>query len=208
MRIFFKTLLAVFILGFIYLLSASSSFASAPTVAGHTNGSTSTSGNSVSLTSWTPSSSDVIILKVSLKGSQTVSSVSGNGAAWSKVLGASSTNPSGSMETWLGTSPDGNAGQITVTLSGNTNGIAAIAVRVSGASTSLDATNVVKSNGQNASVSLTTSGNDRLLIGTLFTDRSSISYTTQSGETQEDTVAGGSGPGVFQTFRKRGILGR
>ena len=96
---------------------------------------TGTSVASVSLTSWTPASNELVLLAVATRSTVSVSSVAGNGLTWVNVLDIQDGQNQCRLSVWraMGASPS--AGQITATLSGTATAVAAEATCFSGIDT-------------------------------------------------------------------------
>ena len=105
--------------------------ATAETVSG-----TATSASSISAASWTPGANDLILVWVACRSTVTVSSVSGNGITFSKVV-EDLESPQGqcTLSLWRGMATSPSAGQITATLSGTANAAVIVAHRITGADT-------------------------------------------------------------------------
>ncbi len=105
--------------------------ATAETVSG-----TATSASSISAASWTPGANDLILVWVACRSGITVSSVSGNGITFSKVV-EDLESPQGqcTLSLWRGMATSPSAGQITATLSGTANAAVMVAHRITGADT-------------------------------------------------------------------------
>ena len=105
--------------------------ATAETVSG-----TATSASSISAASWTPGANDLILVWVACRSGITVSSVSGNGITFSKVV-EDLESPQGqcTLSLWRGMATSPSAGQITATLSGTANAAVIVAHRITGADT-------------------------------------------------------------------------
>jgi len=153
---------------------------------------TATAANSVAPSSWTPSANDLILVWVACRSGITVSSVSGNGITFSKVVeDLESPQNQCTLSLWRGMSASPSTGAITATLSGTANAAVIQAHRISGAITT--GTNGADAIGASAiantgatdtnapSVTLTTTAaNSRCYGGA--THRSQV-YSAGSGET-------------------------
>jgi len=95
-----------------------------------------TSGNSFLLPSWTPQANELVLVMVAMRGQSIVPSLSGNGLTFVEITRKDDVQGVGRVIVFraMGASPS--SGQITVTVTGNTKPVAAIAMRVSGTDTS------------------------------------------------------------------------
>lgn len=106
--------------------------ATAETVSG-----TATSASSISAASWTPGANDLILVWVACRSGVTVSSLSGNGITFAKVVeDLQSPQNQCTLSLWRGMSASPSTGQITATLSGTAIAAIMVAHRISGADTS------------------------------------------------------------------------
>lgn len=151
-----------------------------------------TSASSVATASWTPSANDLILVWVACRSGVTVSSVSGNGITFSKVV-EDLESPQGqcTLSLWRGMSASPSAGQITATLSGTANAAVMVAHRITGTDTggtngsgAIGASaiaNTGASDTASPSASLTTTAaNSRVYGGATHRNRT---YTVGTGET-------------------------
>lgn len=95
-----------------------------------------TSGDSFTLTSWTPAANDLILVSVAQRDESIAISVSGNGLTFVEVYNIDNTQGQNGIALFraMGASPS--TGQITVTVTGNTKPVVAVASRFSGCDTS------------------------------------------------------------------------
>ena len=138
---------------------------------------TATSSTTLSLSSWTPSANDLIIVWVAIRKTVTVSSISGNGLTFVNVAGATrqGTQNQERLECWRAQGVSPTTGQITITFSGTAVAAVAVAHRIAGASAlgtnGSDAVEVAASADTGAtdtaspSVSITTATANSLVIG-------------------------------------------
>ncbi|MDZ7355744.1 MAG: hypothetical protein ONB55_21705 [candidate division KSB1 bacterium] len=92
-----------------------------------------TTGDSLSLTSWTPGANELVVVFIAQRDElKTVQSVTGNGITFSKVRDIDNIQGQNGLEVWQGMSANPSTGQITVTFSGNTKPVMAVACRFSG----------------------------------------------------------------------------
>ncbi len=95
-----------------------------------------TSVSSISASSWTPSANDLILVWVACRSGVTVSSMSGNGITFAKVVeDLQSPQNQCTLSLWRGMSASPSTGQITATLSGSAAAAIMVAHRISGADT-------------------------------------------------------------------------
>lgn len=96
------------------------------------------SGNTVTLTSWSPSSWDLILLAVACRddGSGLVTGVSGNGLIWSLVRSIANDDNESRLRIYRAQGSAPTTGSIVVTLSGNTSPVMCVATRFAGCDTS------------------------------------------------------------------------
>ena len=173
--------------------------ATAETVSG-----TATSASSISAASWTPGANDLILVWVACRSTVTVSSVSGNGITFSKVV-EDLESPQGqcTLSLWRGMATSPSAGQITATLSGTANAAVMVAHRITGADTggtngsgAIGASAIANTGATDTaspSVSVTTTAaNSRVYGGATHRSRT---YTVGTGETaiSLNTTAGTAG---------------
>lgn len=94
------------------------------------------SGNSVSLTSWTPGSNELVLLAVCQRDEAITPTASGNGLTFVAIAHLDQTEANCGMSLFraMGSSPT--TGQITVTVTGNTFPVMCVATRFSGVDTS------------------------------------------------------------------------
>lgn len=90
-------------------------------------------GDSLSLTSWTPGANELVVVFIAQRDElKTVQTVAGNGITFSKVRDIDNIQGQNGIEVWKGLSANPSTGQITVTFSGNTKPVMAVACRFSG----------------------------------------------------------------------------
>lgn len=95
-----------------------------------------TTGDSFLLPSWTPQANELVLVQVSMRGQSIVPSLSGNGLTFVEITRKDDVQGVGRVIVFRAMSASPSTGQITVTVTGNTKPVAAIAIRVSGADTS------------------------------------------------------------------------
>lgn len=94
------------------------------------------SGDSFLLPSWSPQANELVLVQVSMRGQSIVPALSGNGLTFVEVARKDDVQGVGRVILFRGMSASPSSGQITVTVTGNTKPVAAIAIRVSGVDTS------------------------------------------------------------------------
>ena len=95
-----------------------------------------TTGTTVTLPAWTPAPNDLILLSVAQRDESKAITVSGNGLTWTQIANVDNVQGQGGISLWRAQGPAPTSGQITVTVTGNTLPVVAIAQRFSGVSTS------------------------------------------------------------------------
>lgn len=94
------------------------------------------SGDSFLLPSWTPQANELVLVQVSMRGQSIVPGLSGNGLTFVEVNRKDDVQGVGRVILFRAMEASPTTGQITVTVTGNTKPVAAIAIRVSGTDTS------------------------------------------------------------------------
>ena len=144
-----------------------------------------TSGNTLTLTSWTPGSYDLCLLAVASRedGSSLVSSVSGNGLIWTLVRSIRNDDEECRLRVYraMGSAPT--SGVITIGLSGNSAPVVAVAVRLTGCDTSgVNGSGAVETSTYDNGPS--GSNNDMLKsITTISTNAWAVAFGTHRSET-------------------------
>jgi hypothetical protein len=153
------------------------------------------SGSSISLTSWTPSANDLILVGVALLDeTDSVSSINGNGLTFSLVTSATSSNYR--MEVWKAQGASPSSGQITVNMTSGGSNVFAIATRFSGVDTITNVEDSASATGSNDNdmlvTGITASGSGSWIVG--FGTHGNDVLTVPSGETAiliNQSVGGG-----------------
>lgn len=160
------------------------------------------SGTSVSLTSWTPGSNELVLVAVALRDETISPSLSGNGLTFVEVANVDNVQGQNGINLFraMGSSPS--TGSITVTLTGNSTPVFARAYRFSGVDTSgTNGSGAVEASATNAGPA--TDNDDMLQAVTTVTDDAwavafgthrAGTFTTPAGETTlniNDTVGSG-----------------
>ena len=151
-----------------------------------------TSVSSISASSWTPSANDLILVWVACRSGVTVSSMSGNGITFAKVVeDLQSPQNQCTLSLWRGMSASPSTGQITATLSGSAAAAIMVAHRISGADTggsngsgaigasAIANTGATDTNTPSVDIT-TTAANSRVYGGATHRQRT---YTVGTGET-------------------------
>ena len=151
-----------------------------------------TSVSSISASSWTPSANDLILVWVACRSGVTVSSLSGNGITFAKVVeDLQSPQNQCTLSLWRGMSASPSTGQITATLSGTAIAAIMVAHRISGADTggsngsgaigasAIANTGATDTNTPSVDIT-TTAANSRVYGGATHRQRT---YTVGTGET-------------------------
>lgn len=149
-------------------------------------------GNSLALESWSPQDNELLLLFIAQRNEEIAPSVSGNSLTWVEVMNRDNVQGQCGISIWRAMgSPS--SGQITITVTGNTTPVLAIACRVSGVDTSgengagaVEATAyndgpAVDNNDMKESITTLTDGATVLAFGTHRT----VTFTTPAGQ---DTV--------------------
>ncbi len=92
-----------------------------------------TSGESVSLTSWTPQAGELVLLFVAQRDETVSIGVSGNGLSWTELQNCDNVQGQCGVAVWKGEGASPTSGQITVTATGNAKPVVCAALRISGA---------------------------------------------------------------------------
>lgn len=148
-------------------------------------------GSSFTLTSWTPASNDLVLVWVLMNDLTITPSLSGNGLTFVEVLNVTNTNSVARGWLFRAMKSNPSSGQITVTITGNTQNAAAIGVRFSGCDISgSDGSGAVESSASEAGPA--TANNDQLAsvitvtnqaLAVAFSLRQSTVFTVPGGET-------------------------
>ncbi len=93
------------------------------------------SGSTVTLPSWTPGANDLILVSVAQRDESKAISVSGNGLTFTEIANVDNVQGQGGISLWRAQGGAPTAGQITVTISGNTLPVVVEAQRFSGVDT-------------------------------------------------------------------------
>ena len=152
-----------------------------------------TAVSSFTLASWTPGANEFVDVAISLRDRPigvTVTGVSGNGITFALVAAIEGTQDQERSERWRGQIASPSTGQITVTLSAACNAASAVAHSISGAAIGNNGADAVDAfatadtgaTDTNApSVNVTTTGADRLVIGSC-SHRAAV-FSVGAGET-------------------------
>lgn len=134
-----------------------------------------TSTSSISLSSWTPASNDLILVWVAVRQTVQATGVSGNGITFNRVFQHNDQQNQVNLSLWRGMSASPSSGQIIVTLASSAAAVIAQAHRISGAPTTgtngSDAIAAYASadtgvtDNTSPSVNITTSISNSLIIG-------------------------------------------
>lgn len=104
-------------------------------------------GDSFTLTSWTPGSNELVLVTVALRDTAITPTCSGNGLNFVQVAIVDNTQGQNSIALFRAMDASPSTGQITVTVTGNTNPVSAMASRLSGVDTSgTDGSGAVEAN--------------------------------------------------------------
>jgi hypothetical protein len=138
-----------------------------------------TTGDTSTLTSWTPASNELILLFVAMRDESITPTAAGNGITFSQIHKVNNVQNLGALTVFRGLDASPSTGQITVTHTGNTDTVSCIATRFSGIDTS-------GSNGSGAIGNTATDtgpdpDDDDMLIG--YSRAATISDPPASGET-------------------------
>lgn len=151
-----------------------------------------TSGDSVTLTSWTPGANELILLAVAQRDETISISVSGNGLTWVEILNVNNAQAQCGISLWrtMGASPS--TGSITVTVTGNLKPVVCVATRFSGVDTSgTNGSGAVEVSASDAGPPATDDANMKVNITTLTNNAFAFgcgshrnqNFTTPTGET-------------------------
>jgi hypothetical protein len=141
-------------------------------------------GASISLTSWTPDTSDLILVGVALLDeTDSVSSITGNGLTFTYVNAATSSNYR--MEVWKAQGGSPSTGQITVNMTSGGSNVICIASRFTGVDTITNVEDSATATGSNDDdmlvTGITASGAGSWIIG--FGTHGTTDLTVPGGET-------------------------
>jgi hypothetical protein len=95
-----------------------------------------TTGDTSTLTSWTPASNELILLFVAMRDESITPTAAGNGITFSQIHKVNNVQNLGALTVFRGLDASPSTGQITVTHTGNTDTVSCIATRFSGIDTS------------------------------------------------------------------------
>jgi len=104
----------------------------APQVAGTPVTGAITSGNTVTLTSWTPQAGEKVLLAICQRDEAIAPSVEGNNLTWTELYDIDNAQGQCGLNLWIGEGASPSSGSITVTVTGNTKPVVCIACRFSG----------------------------------------------------------------------------
>lgn len=168
-----------------------------PTVGASTTG-TATTGD-VTLTSWTPSDGELLLLFVDCRAPGLSPSVAGNGQTWNLITSNENAQGQHEQHAFYAVASSPSSGSIVVTLSGNTKPANAVAVRITGQHASPigsfeKAQGPPVTDDNDMKDSLTTTAVDSLIVA-WGSYRNRLMNALGSGETSivDDLVAGSGG---------------
>jgi hypothetical protein len=152
-----------------------------------------TTGDTSTLTSWTPASNELILLFVAMRDESITPTAAGNGITFSQIHKVNNVQNVGALTVFRGLDASPSTGQITVTHTGNTDTVSCIATRFSGIDTS--GSNGSGAIGNTATdtgpdpddddmlISVTIDAADNFAVGSGYSRAATISDPPASGET-------------------------
>jgi len=142
------------------------------------------SGESVSLTSWTPQAGEFVLLFAAQRDESVAISVSGNNLSWTELQNCDNVQGQTGISVWKGEGASPEAGQITVTATGNAKPVMCAALRISGA----DGTSPVDTSAQDGGPD---PDDDDMIIGITTGVENALVIAGGSHRTAIFTVPGG-----------------